>query len=88
MHLKCTASEGRSQAFRIGCITLKPGPGSTGAAILPVSIQDDGTWRISGLLRITPQDIGVRHWPTTRRDRGRRRFIRQALQAARRALGA
>ncbi len=83
-----TASLARSQArsFRLGRITFKPGPGASGAALVPVLTQDrEGlTWTLSGLLRITPQDIGLRHWPTTRRERGR--FIGRAIRAAKRAL--
>ncbi len=60
--------------------------GASGYVALPVLTQDRDalTWTLSGLLRITPADVGLRHLPDTRR--GRRRFIHRAIRAARRAL--
>jgi hypothetical protein len=78
--------EVRCQAVRFGRVILKSGPCGTGAALLPVSVQDSGTWRVNGLLKIEPRDVGLRRWPSTRA--GRRRLIRRAIRSARKALEA
>ena len=71
--------------LRLGRVTTHKNGASSGHVLIPIEQQEEGFWALRGVLKIGIRELVFRWFPCSHK--WRRRLIRRALSAGRRALG-